>query len=316
MPPKKGGAKPAPPPPPDPIAAPAAAKIPPAAKAAAPAPPPKVHPPAKAPAPPAKAKAPPPSEGSVCPKEAALYVQNVFGKNAPKPRPPPPLAKPAAPMDPEFDMIELVADQEAMYGKGCEALSAREKILLINIDRNLRSLWNGVKKGETRVKPDLKEEFKALTGFRYTTMAKWSAKAKEENGFVVEPENRGKKKAPRVEDQYPDFKEWLDWRAHRATMGVGLTLAAIQDEWCQRSGERLSKNRLRDGLYRLGFRYRRRTQQYISKKYNAENLGKLREYCEWVEASTVQGTNDDGSPGLWNYRYASPATHAPRHTTG
>ena len=108
--------------------------------------------------------------------ENPVVWPKLFGVGAPKEKAPPPVApEPPAP-DPEFDLLEFTTEHEALFGVGGAPLTAREKILLCIINRNLRAQWGGNnvetvringRRRKVRDKPDLKAEFLALTGFRY-----------------------------------------------------------------------------------------------------------------------------------------------------
>ena len=120
-----------------PAPGPKAAAEPAAPKAAAPDPKP------KAAVPDAKAKAK--AKAAAVPPDAqnpAVWPK-LFGLGAPKAKPAVPKAAQPPPPDPEVDLLEFTTEHEALFGKGGAAVTAREKILLCIIHRNLKELWSG-----------------------------------------------------------------------------------------------------------------------------------------------------------------------------
>jgi len=59
------------------------------------------------------------------------------------------------------DGIEFSEEHHAIFGHGA-ALTAREKVLLLQIDTNLQTLWGNVEK--YRFTPNLDAEWAAVTG--------------------------------------------------------------------------------------------------------------------------------------------------------
>ena len=182
--------------------------------------------------------------------------------------------------------IEFTGSHADIFGKGVH-LTAREKAILLQVDMNIRALWthpDGKLKAR-RNRPDMRQEFNDITDFAFSRIGVYTEEIRETGGFLSDPKKRGPM-AKKIEVERPDFKAWIENQAVQACSGVGLTLEWIQDAWEQETMERCSRNKIRQALWRLGFRYIKRVKMYTgqiklqkNKKYCLLNFINLAIFC-------------------------------------
>ena len=175
-----------------------------------------------------------------------------------------------------------------LFGPGQDT-SAREKIKQLQIWANLQKLWRGKK---SRKRPNLELEFKLLTGYDVRTVRGWKKEVKDNDGYVFEPQKRGRPEK-KLEEDVEDFAALIDALVTEYQSKAGLTLDQIVDELELKHQRRFVKNQVRRALKRCGFKYMKRTGLWISRRENPDVLQELEAHCAWVKEHAVFNAEDE-----------------------
>jgi len=172
------------------------------------------------------------------------------------------------------------------------------KIFMIAIGRNVEQL-TGANKVIKMGGPDTVGKqtlFKKITGYNYKRCDEYNKEAEENDGYLSDPWRTGPK--PRkLELEFPTLVDYVTSLVEGAKFGGYLTKEKIKAKLLDEFGPAAacSLKLLARTLRRLGFKWKKRKGQYITKKYSPETLQRLENFCKW----TYDHTNWDPAENLW-----------------
>ena len=149
---------------------------------------------------------------------------------------------------------------------------------------------------QKKKRPSIHNFFAKITGFGHQRVFQYMAEIAANDGFLLPPVQRG----PQVymlENDYPEFENWVDAQALRAMNGY-LTVDNLLPEFTKQFGAVVSYNVLRRALVRLDFNYQKRERGYVSNKWKPEILQMLA-----THVALVRGKVDfNPATGRWYFR--------------
>ena len=95
-----------------------------------------------------------------------------------------------------------------------------------------------------------------------------------------------------LEVEIPTFVDYVTALVEEAKYGGFLTKEKIRQRVYEEFDAWMSLKVLGRTLVRLGFKWKKRTAQYITKKYSAETLERLRKFAEWCHNNTDYDNQD------------------------
>jgi len=193
---------------------------------------------------------------------------------------------------------KLYATHKENFGSGIP-IPAIMKIFIIAIGRNIQQLTelneaNKIKIGATGGAQAI---FKKITGYDHKRYREFEQEQKDNDGYLRDPEKTGRK-ARKLEVEYPTLVDYVTSLVEEAKFGGYLTKEKIKDKLHEEFNLSCSLKLLARTLRRLGFRWKKRKGQYISKKYSEETLQRLQAFCKWCYERTAWDPDDK----LWYWQ--------------
>jgi len=136
--------------------------------------------------------------------------------------------------------------------------------------------------------------FKRVTGFDHQRYREFEAEQANNDGCVLEPNDGDKRKGKRrkLEVEIPTFVDYVTSIVEDAKFGGYLTKEIIRQKMYEEFDKWCSLKVMGSTLVRLGFRWKKRKGQYITKKYSAATLARLRNFAKFCYENTDYDANE------------------------
>ena len=198
-------------------------------------------------------------------------------------------------MPPKKIKVEDTHDKN--FGRG-KWIPAFMKVLLIAIGRNIESLTSRNEAHKFTVGGDnsvgTHKLFKLVTGFQHKRYRDYEQEQKDNDGFVLEPNDGEKRKGKqrKLEVEIPTLVDYVTSLVEEARFGGYLTKEKIREKLFAEFNVTCSLKLLGRTLRRLGFKWKKRRAQYISKKYSGDTLARLQKFCKFCYDNTAWDAGD------------------------
>ena len=193
---------------------------------------------------------------------------------------------------------------DKIYGTGVD-FTVREKRFVLKLYENCVAYWNrdnceslevrGMNETWWRHRPrDVRNEFfTEITGISGMTVTRLQSQRDTDSevcgpvGMLMPSRRTGAeregcdKKA--LEAVFADLDEFIRDEIDKARKQKYLTTCILAQKATDYFRSRITPQRMRRALKRLGYEYKKREGKYINRRCEGKNLFKLKSFCEWVE---------------------------------
>ena len=222
-----------------------------------------------------------------------------------------------------FEKMGAQEFEKKLYGTGID-FTAREKRFILKLFQNCTEYWNRDnciymqlegydQKGDRRIwwKPrpkDVGAFFEEITGVSRKTANNLEAeleKDDEEHGpkgmFMASTRTGGTRegvKKTALECVFTDLDEFIRDEIVEARKQKYLTVHYLAEKASKYFSSRITPQRMKRALKRLGYEYRKREGKYVNRRHEPKNLFRLKSFCEWVEKNVER----DPATGLYKFK--------------
>ena len=255
--------------------------------------------------------------GFLCLMMAVKGPHPIFGPPAPPP-PPPPIDLEAQKKERNRKVRKLGARHisDKLFGKGID-FTVRERLFLLKIFENCEKFWKrsnadgkyvDARSNDDgrwyRFRPrDIYKFFEDITGVSSANISEIRDELKTDNDkcgpkdFLMPTGRTGKKRVwvskNALEVVFPDLDKYIKEEIEKARKRKHLTIGILSESASEYFQFRITRQRMKRALKRLGYEYADRAGKYINRRHEPQNLAKLRAFCQWVKDHCVYNADTD-----------------------
>ena len=206
----------------------------------------------------------------------------------------------------KFEKMGAEDIENKLYGRGVD-FTAREKRFILKLWENCQEYWKRDQlvylevRGDDRIwwkpRPHVADFFQEITTVSRMTVTRLEKELETDTevhgpkGMLMPSRRTGATREGlnknALEVVFTDLDDFIRDEIEKARKQKYLTIHYLAERACDYFRSRITPQRMKRALKRMGYEYLKRDGKYVNRRHEGKNLFKLKKFCEWVEKNVV-----------------------------